>query len=60
MTVITMVAVVLPRRLNHNSLYLAGITWKMACGMLAKNLRIIHVRYYFMWPDGRKEIVGRT
>jgi hypothetical protein len=45
MTAITIVAVVLPRRLNHDSLYFAGITWKMACGMLAKNLEIIRVRY---------------
>lgn len=45
MTAITIVAVVLPRRLNHNSLYFAGITWKMACGTLAKDLEITHVRY---------------
>ena len=33
----TMVAVVLPRVLNHSSLYFVGITWKTACEMLAKN-----------------------
>lgn len=40
MMAMTIVAVVLPRALNHNSLYFVGIIWKIACGMLAKNLRI--------------------
>lgn len=44
-TAITIVAVVLPRRLNHNSLYFTGSIWKMACGMLDKDLEITHVRY---------------
>ena len=45
MTAMIIVAVVLPRTLNHNSLYFAGTTWKIACGMLAKNLRITRVSY---------------
>lgn len=37
MIAITIVAVVLPRTLNHNSLYFVGSTWNTACGMLEKN-----------------------
>ena len=54
MTAITIVAVVLPRRLNHNSLYFAGSIWKMACGILAKNLAITCVRY----PCGVRDVRG--
>jgi len=37
MTAMAIVAVVLPCRLNHNSLYFVGSTWKTACEMLATN-----------------------
>jgi len=45
MMAMIIVAVVLPRKLNHNSLYLAGSTWKTACEMLAKNFRTSNVSY---------------
>lgn len=37
MMAMAIVAVVLPRTLNHNSLYFVGSTWKTACEMLATN-----------------------
>ena len=45
MTAMNMVAVVLPRKSNHSSLYFAGRIWKIAWEMLAKNFRIIWVSY---------------
>ena len=43
MMAMTIVAVVLPRMLNHSSLYFVGSTWKTACDRLAKNFQINHV-----------------
>ena len=49
MTAMTMVAVVLPRKSNHSSLYFAGRISKIAWEMLAKNFRIIQVSYLCPW-----------
>lgn len=35
-----MVAVVLHRASNHNSLYFVGSTWNTACGMVEKNYQM--------------------
>lgn len=43
MMAITIVAVVLPRTLNHSSLYFVGSTWNIACDRLATNFETKHV-----------------
>ena len=45
MMAMTIVAVVLPRTLNHSSLYFVGSTWKTACDKLAKNFQAKHVSF---------------
>lgn len=45
MMAMTIVAVVLPRVLNHSSLYFVGSTWKTACEMLAKNFQTTVISY---------------
>ena len=45
MAVMIKVAAVLPRTLNHNSLYFVGSTWKTACDGLARNFQIKYVSF---------------
>ena len=52
MIAMTIVAVVLPRTLNHCSLYVVGRTWKTACDKLAKNFQTNHVS--FLGTRGQK------
>ena len=52
MIAMTMVAVVLPCTLNHNSLYFVGSTWKTVCDTLAKNFRM---NYELSCPQGAWE-----
>ena len=54
MMAMTIVALVLPPALNHNSLYFVGSTWNTACGMLEKNFQMSATHVSLPSTEGAK------